>query len=202
MSSTYLTHSSCYFDTLPYELLCRILFHLNAVELWRLAQTGPSLGWIARNWDFWADKAKRDFQLPRALFEDTTDTNPCQRYCQVKGIQQLLNWKLRECVFQGKIEWAKYLIDRGATDLIAILGIAIYRQYSDLIRYILAQKSLDLNRALMIASGYGDLDLVKELMSQGATDLRSATLQAALNSQRDVFDYLRSQLDSPGTRIN
>jgi hypothetical protein len=81
-----MTHSSSpsSLESLPVELIQEILLHLSISDLSRVCQVCSDLSTFGRDWNFWAEKAWREWQFPRDLFKSTPLTHPRDRYQQVK----------------------------------------------------------------------------------------------------------------------
>jgi hypothetical protein len=71
-------------DSLPVELIQEILLHLSIADLSRVCQVCSNLSTFGRDWNFWAEKAWREYQFPHDLFKSTPLTYPRNRYVQVR----------------------------------------------------------------------------------------------------------------------
>jgi hypothetical protein len=88
MSSTPLDVN--YLQSLPDELLLPILQTLPFQDLGRLCRVSTRLAGLCRDWNFWADRAKQEFNVSRENFFNTTlnINSPQERYVEVKQIHQ------------------------------------------------------------------------------------------------------------------
>jgi hypothetical protein len=77
-----------YLNSLPDELLLPILQTLPLQDLGRLCRVSNRLTDLCRDWNFWADRARREFNVPRNEFRKTTLMSPQERYVEVEQIYQ------------------------------------------------------------------------------------------------------------------
>lgn len=189
-----------YLESLPYEILFSILLDRPVAEISRVCRASSRLAEICRDWNFWADKAKRDFELPRNLFDDTEIEDPRHRYREIESYQkqERLDDLLVASSIRREFDWLRYFINHGATqdalnealDFAAGVGDDL-----DIVKYLIENGATYVNLALVSAASHGNLNIAKYLVSLG--QIRPNILDDAISTARAtnklaVAEYLES----------
>lgn len=108
-------------------------------------------------------------------------------------LKLILNDALLVAASNGQINMARFLIQKGATDLNNALRAAAHSDHIDLARYLISNGATDIGTALIWASMGGHLPMVRFLLLTGAVkkeDLDEALIEASRMGRLDVVKEL------------
>lgn len=170
----------CIFESLPPEIITKILLYLSVNELQPLVKVNLLFAVYQYDWDFWADKAVLDLQLPRALFFYTECNFPPKRYLHIQNYVYRLGEKLREAASYGDLHLVKLFIAHGIKE-----DHFKKRHYSNL------------RTAFVCAAIHGQRTVVEYMIQQNYhidesnfSSIPDAIYHAAQANQSQMVDYL------------
>jgi hypothetical protein len=102
-----------YLNTLPPEVILKIIQDLPAREITSLCQSSQYLNSFCSDWNLWEKKAFADFAFPRNLFKQTTLQLPFQRYLQVRAYSYNPDQYLVAAARSGQTQLVDYLLRSG-----------------------------------------------------------------------------------------
>jgi hypothetical protein len=190
-------------QSLPVELIQEILLHLSLVDLSRVCQVCSDLSTFSRDWNFWAEKAWREYQFPRDLFKSIPliHSHPRDRYVQVRTYCTNIYPSNDTASLDQIIRLAS--ITGPSVNGIGedeSLGDPRCQWHIDVIKYFISQRRIHrLNYVLCRASEYGNLELVQYCVSQGAWAFNDAATECARNGH---FSVLRWLIDHGATKLD
>jgi hypothetical protein len=159
-------------ESLPPELLGQILRSLPVPQIIQICHVSLYLSDFCRDWNLWADLARREFQFPRALFDQTFLKNPGQRYRQIQDYYDYPYDYLPQAAEQGRLEVVRYLLQRSRQQYDADIARVKAQGYGpDFVEWFVNDRRDRLNRALNLAAKAGQRQIVDELFKAGATDV-------------------------------
>jgi hypothetical protein len=161
-------------ESLPPELVTQILLNLTLSDIIRSCRVSSYLRSFCSNWQFWSEKAARDFEYPPDLFLQRqhlpsirgpwgVSPSPIKAYQDIQKRQLDLDHYLIFSAQRGDLPEINYLIHRGATNL---------------------------NGTLRAAASSGQVATVDALIMDGATDINGAVIEAARHNHKALMDYL------------
>ena len=154
-------------QSLPPEILEIILLNIPLSNLSKIFQTSRSLNRFCHDWHFWAQRAKKDYEFPIKYFNETTLTEPIERYNQIKFYLQHPQQYFLELAEKGNIDLIKYLVTHASfgKDNIYKLSTLDYTlnhaaKYLNVVEYLVSQGA-DIDNALIYAAENGYLEIIK-----------------------------------------
>jgi ankyrin repeat protein len=189
--------SSFRLDNLPLELLVTIVSELPARQIIDICQLSRYLNTVNHDWKFWQDKACRDFNYPRIIFDQTSIELPVQRYYQITQYYGPKKEAVLMAIRHDNVADLEYLLDRSrsrsrywrwlvtAGYLQFYLSEVLSRGHLPIIRCVLEQ---------IIAYFYSYWHYLPELNKRRQQHhlrfLNSCLIQAAKYSHVQTIDYL------------
>lgn len=167
-------------ETLPVELLLKILMELSHHDLSRIRRTCCYLRALSYDWPFWTQKVWEDFEFPRSLFVQTKCHDPLARYREI---------------------FDHYLVPIGKSSLVLPVspGSSTYDQPGI---YCLRYEIPDLQFHLKEAAKTGNLDVIKDLVNQRIKISYEAEIAVAVAGQGEVIQYFLTQGSSADTFLS
>src|SRR5437868_3044278 len=98
-------------ENLPPEIITSILLDLSYDDLLHLCQVSHYLSSFCRNESFWREKAYRDFQFPKSLFDQFKPQEPRLQYLRIEAMINNPNQYLVEGAKDGNVALVRYLIE-------------------------------------------------------------------------------------------
>jgi ankyrin repeat protein len=160
-------------ESLPPEVLLSTLANQPYADILRLCQVSRQFAFICSYWQFWSQKAHRDFEFPQTLFQQTS-LSPTQRYLQIRQYYLQPEQAFEEAAATGQVNLLDYLFSQ----------------------LELPPEPEVLNHLLELAARNGHLEVVQFLVKEGATDFRPAMELAETAGQWPVYQYLEDALAS------
>ena len=126
-----------------------------------------------------------------------------------KNIEELstLNDKLIRYAYEGKLDFVKFMIKKGANDFKQAMDKAGANGHIKIVELMIGKGANDFNHTMISAAENGHLDIVKLMIEKGANGFKQAMRRAAYNGHLDVVklmtekgvndnDFERSAIDA------
>ncbi len=109
-----------------------------------------------------------------------------------KNIKKLLtlNDKLIRYAYEGKLDFVKFLIGKGANDFNDAMDLAGANGHIKIVELMIGKGANNFNHTMLRAAENGHLDVVKLMIEKGANNFNKAILRSAQNGHLDVVKLM------------
>ena len=127
-------------NTLPVEILDRILKGLSLEDVLNTASISKQFAGICRTWNFWGEKALQDHQFPRTLFNTASNIDPRFHYKMIRYCRNNPNDVIPTASQLNNLPLVRYLVDVAhATEFEDPLCRASQMGHLDVIKYLIGE---------------------------------------------------------------